>query len=85
MIPGKGAITRRRAHVATGLLSAATIVVASLVQASLAGASSPTVIRAVGAENEYANVIAQVGGRYVNVTSIMSNPNTCLLYTSRCV
>jgi zinc/manganese transport system substrate-binding protein len=76
MIPGKGAITRRRAHVATGLLSAATIVVASLVQASLAGASSPTVIRAVGAENEYANVIAQVGGRYVNVTSIMSNPNT---------
>jgi len=34
------------------------------------------VIRAVGAENEYANVIAQVGGRYVQVGSILDNPNT---------
>ncbi len=34
------------------------------------------VIRAVGAENEYANVIAQIGGRYVDATAIMSNPNT---------
>ena len=33
-------------------------------------------IVAVGAENEYANVIAQIGGRYVAVTAIMSNPNT---------
>jgi zinc/manganese transport system substrate-binding protein len=33
-------------------------------------------ILAVGAENEYANVIAQLGGRYVAVTAIMSNPNT---------
>jgi zinc/manganese transport system substrate-binding protein len=33
-------------------------------------------IVAVGAENEYANVIAQVGGKYVQVSSIMSNPNT---------
>jgi zinc/manganese transport system substrate-binding protein len=33
-------------------------------------------ILAVGAENEYANVIAQVGGRYVRTTAIMSNPNT---------
>ena len=30
----------------------------------------------VGAENEYADVISQVGGPYVNVTAIMSNPNT---------
>jgi zinc/manganese transport system substrate-binding protein len=39
--------------------------------------STPQVgrIPAVGAENEYANVIAQVGGRYVAVTSILSNPN----------
>jgi zinc/manganese transport system substrate-binding protein len=33
-------------------------------------------IVAVGAENEYANVIAQVGGKYVQVSSIMSNPAT---------
>jgi zinc/manganese transport system substrate-binding protein len=31
---------------------------------------------AVGAENEYADVIAQVGGRDVSVTAIESNPNT---------
>jgi zinc/manganese transport system substrate-binding protein len=31
---------------------------------------------AVGAENEYANVIGQVGGKYVQVSAIMSNPNT---------
>src|SRR5579863_9975271 len=33
-------------------------------------------IVAVGAENEYANVIQQIGGRYVSVSAIMSNPNT---------
>ena len=43
--------------------------------ASAAG-GPPAVIRAVGAENEYANVIAQIGGRYVHTSAIMSNPNT---------
>jgi zinc/manganese transport system substrate-binding protein len=33
-------------------------------------------IVAVGAENEYANVISQIGGQYVQVSAIMSNPNT---------
>jgi zinc/manganese transport system substrate-binding protein len=33
-------------------------------------------IVAVGAENEYANVISQIGGRYVTTTAILSNPNT---------
>jgi zinc/manganese transport system substrate-binding protein len=32
-------------------------------------------IPAVGAENEYADVISQVGGRYVSVTAIESSPN----------
>jgi zinc/manganese transport system substrate-binding protein len=36
----------------------------------------PGVVVAVGAENEYANVIQQVGRKYVQVTAIMSNPNT---------
>jgi zinc/manganese transport system substrate-binding protein len=31
---------------------------------------------AVGAENEYASVLSQVGGRYVRVSAILSNPNT---------
>jgi zinc/manganese transport system substrate-binding protein len=39
-------------------------------------ADSSTVINAIGAENEYANVLAQIGGRYVHVSSILNNPNT---------
>ncbi len=37
---------------------------------------SSATISAVGAENEYANVIEQIGGKYVKVTAIESNPNT---------
>jgi zinc/manganese transport system substrate-binding protein len=33
-------------------------------------------IVAIGAENEYANVLQQVGGKFVSVTAILSNPNT---------
>jgi zinc/manganese transport system substrate-binding protein len=41
------------------------------------GSSDPAGrIVAVGAENEYADVISQVGGQYVQVNAIMSNPNT---------
>jgi len=45
---------------------------------SLAWATSGSsgVIHAVGAENEYANVLSQIGGRYVAVSSILNNPNT---------
>lgn len=39
------------------------------------GTSSSKVIQAVGAENEYADVIKQIGGRYVSVTGIMDNPS----------
>ncbi|HEX6524125.1 MAG TPA: zinc ABC transporter substrate-binding protein [Streptosporangiaceae bacterium] len=41
-----------------------------------ASASSAGAIVAVGAENQYADVISQVGGKYVNVSAIMSNPST---------
>ena len=40
------------------------------------GASTPGVINAIGAENEYANVLSQIGGKYVHVSSILNNPNT---------
>jgi zinc/manganese transport system substrate-binding protein len=33
-------------------------------------------IAAVGAENEYANVIEQIGGKYVDVSAVESDPNT---------
>ncbi len=44
--------------------------------AATSGSSAGDAIVAVGAENEYANVIAQVGGKYVQASGIMSNPNT---------
>jgi zinc/manganese transport system substrate-binding protein len=52
------------------------------VTAALAGCSSTSDIPSsgkivtVGAENEYADVIAQIGGKYVQANAIMSNPNT---------
>jgi zinc/manganese transport system substrate-binding protein len=33
-------------------------------------------IAAIGAENQYANVISQIGGKFVQVTAILSNPST---------
>ena len=44
--------------------------------AATSGSSAGDAIVAVGAENEYANVIAQVGGKYVQASAVMSNPNT---------
>ncbi len=41
-----------------------------------AASAATTKIIAVGAESEYANVLAQIGGKYVSVTSILNNPNT---------
>jgi len=62
------------------LVSATLLCVAGLLAAC---SSSPTAdrgsgakVNAVGIENEYANVISQIGGPYVEVTAIMSNPNT---------
>jgi zinc/manganese transport system substrate-binding protein len=40
------------------------------------GSATAGVITAVGAENEYANVISQIGGQYVRVSAILNDPNT---------
>jgi zinc/manganese transport system substrate-binding protein len=63
----------------TSLLAVTAAAVAGAI--ALAGCGSTTTashgrILAVGAENQYANVIEQVGGRYVQVSAIESNPNT---------
>jgi zinc/manganese transport system substrate-binding protein len=62
-------------------LAAATAALASA--AALAGCAAtgtishkPGTVVAIGAENEYANVLAQIGGRYVATAGIMNNPNT---------
>jgi zinc/manganese transport system substrate-binding protein len=57
-----------------GLLAAIATIAAT--GPAVLASSSGTKIVAVGAENEYANVISQVGGSYVDVTAIESNPNT---------
>ena len=43
---------------------------------AVALAAGPTEINAIGVENEYADVIAQVGGKYVHVQSILTDPST---------
>jgi zinc/manganese transport system substrate-binding protein len=56
-----------------GLMIAAALAVAGC--GSAAASAGKGQIVAVGAENEYANVISQIGGRYVSVTAVESNPN----------
>ncbi len=65
-----------------GIVLAVLTITAGLLTAACSPGSASTdaagsqVITAVGAENEYANVIGQIGGKYVAVTAIESNPNT---------
>jgi zinc/manganese transport system substrate-binding protein len=60
-------------------LATALATLAALAAAGCTSSSASTqagVISAVGAENEYANVLSQIGGKYVHVSSILDNPNT---------
>jgi zinc/manganese transport system substrate-binding protein len=70
-------VMRRSQRILAAALSLGVAVLATA--CSAASGSTHTdgdAIVAVGAENEYANVIGQVGGKYVSVSAIMSNPNT---------
>ena len=51
---------------------------AMLASALAAGSTAPAVaaINAIGVENEYADVISQIGGKYVKVQAIETDPNT---------
>jgi zinc/manganese transport system substrate-binding protein len=61
-----------------GLLAGvvAALLLAATGCSSSGAADTKGTISAVGAENEYANVLAQIGGRYVHVSAILDNPNT---------
>ena len=61
---------------ALGMALLASACSSSTAAASGSSGSGGGKIVAVGAENEYADVIQQVGGKYVQVSAIMSNPNT---------
>jgi zinc/manganese transport system substrate-binding protein len=70
---------RRALRVPRWLLAALLLLLALGALAGCGGSSngaSSGQIAAVGAENEYANVIEQIGGKYVKVSAIESNPNT---------
>jgi len=58
-----------------GIASALTVT-ATLTALPPGVASAAVRLQAIGAENEYANVIAQIGGSAVSVTSILNNPAT---------
>ena len=70
---------RNRYRVLAAVLPVGVALLASACSSSSASGSSDAsggAIVAVGAENEYANVIGQVGGKYVQASAIMSNPAT---------
>jgi zinc/manganese transport system substrate-binding protein len=60
----------------SGVLAASALSVAGLTSVASASTSKSGKVIAVGAENEYANVLSQIGGKYVTVSSILNNPNT---------
>jgi zinc/manganese transport system substrate-binding protein len=68
--------------VRTGFVGLAAAAAAAVLLATLTGCSGSVGPRtdgrilAIGAENQYTSVIAQIGGRYVDAVSILSDPNT---------
>jgi zinc/manganese transport system substrate-binding protein len=67
---------RATRFVVAGAISLLGVVTLAGASAAATSANVTGVIHAVGAENEYADVLAQIGGQYVSVTSILNNPNT---------
>jgi zinc/manganese transport system substrate-binding protein len=67
---------RRPAAVLVLAVAAAVIATVALAYSSGATTGVGGKIVAIGAENQYANVIGQVGGVYVQASAIMSNPST---------
>ena len=75
-MPGMSTVTRRRAGpaccVAAGLAAAAVLAGCGTPQAPV----TPGLVKVVAGENFWGNIAGQIGGRHVQVTSILSNPNT---------
>jgi zinc/manganese transport system substrate-binding protein len=69
---------RRRAAALAAVAAAAGLLAAACSASSATSTATATTgtVVAVGAENEYASVISQIGGKYVRVTAVESNPNT---------
>jgi zinc/manganese transport system substrate-binding protein len=65
-----------RVWAVAALAGALALAVAGCGGTSASAANGSGVIDAIGAENEYANVLSQIGGKYVHVSAILDNPNT---------
>lgn len=73
-----GSISAPRRLIRAPLVGAAALALAiALAACSSAGPASarPGTVDAIGAESQYADVIAQVGGRWVTVSAVERNPN----------
>src|SRR5215469_3893088 len=66
----------RTAALVAGLAGLALSATACSNSTNAAELAHGTVINAIGAESEYANVLSQIGGKYIHVTAILDNPNT---------
>jgi zinc/manganese transport system substrate-binding protein len=82
---GEPTVMRSRTGIKPTALATAAVLTTALLASGCASATSggasggsggAGTIEAIGAENEYASVIAQVGGKYVHVDAIMNNPAT---------
>jgi zinc/manganese transport system substrate-binding protein len=70
-------LARRYQPAISGLVFALALVCSACGSSSSANTSSANgKITAVGAENEYSDVISQIGGQYVSASAVMSDPNT---------
>jgi zinc/manganese transport system substrate-binding protein len=76
-------VVSRRLRVVSGLGVAAVAVVGLAACSSSGGPSSPgpnaggsKVVKVVAGENFWGNIVSQIGGSHVKVTSILSDPNT---------
>jgi zinc/manganese transport system substrate-binding protein len=73
---GRGAGRRPVAVLLLAVLAAVIATAAAAWSGGAIAAPGDGQIVAVGAESQYANVISQVGGKYVQASAVMSNPNT---------
>lgn len=66
----------RKARTAPHLAFTALATLLATAPMASAGTEATAVIQAIGVENEYADVISQIGGKYVHVQAIETDPNT---------
>lgn len=75
--PGRSALAATAAGLALLLAAGCgSVAVPKTAPGAAAARGGPAVIQAVGAENEYADVIQQIGGSYIDVAAVESDPNT---------